>query len=246
MKKCIWIAAVALFGAAACGEGEPKTFTGFITDTTMNSVTVQDLSSERTYTFSTDEADRSEAHGMLLGAPVVVEYKGKPDEGARALKVATDPTYADAVGRWMLREKEESESPMGVEIRVEGEAVSINSATLLYSGWELLDEAGKILLRGRSVGNGESFDFSQTGVIARDADGQLRMTIEGTEVVFTKVAGPEMPATEAEAAVSEQAGTEQTETEQTEAGDTAEAGQSEAGQTAPTASAEADSTSKAK
>lgn len=241
MKKCIWIAAVALFGAAACGEGEPKTFTGFITDATTNSVTVQDLSSELTYTFSTDEADRSEAHGMLLGAPVVVEYKGQPDEGARALKVATDPTYADAVGRWMLCNEEHPESSMGVEIRVEGEAVSINSATLLYSGWELLDEAGKILLRGRSVGNGESFDFSQTGVIARDADGQQRMTIEGTEVVFTKVAGPEMPAAEAEAAVSEQAGAGQT-----EAGDTAETGQSEAGQTAPAASAEADSTSEAK
>lgn len=224
MKKSMWIAAVALLGAAACGEGEPKTFTGFITDATMNSVTVQDLSSEQTYTFSTDEADRSEARGMLLGAPVVVEYKGQPDKGARALKVATNPTYADAVGRWMLRNKEHPEFSMGVEIRVEGEAVSINSATLLYAGWELLDESGKILLRGRSVGNGESFDFSQTGIISRDAEGRLQMTIEGTEVVFTKVAGPEMPAEKTQEAEPEQTG---------------------AGQ-AGTANAEADSTSGAK
>lgn len=233
----MWIAAVALFGAAACGEGEPKTFTGFITDATMNSVTVQDLSSEQTYTFSTDEADRSEARGMLLGAPVVVEYKGKPDEGARALKVATNPTYADAVGRWMLFNEEHPEFSMGVEIRVEGEAVSINSATLLYSGWELLDESGKILLRGRSVGNGESFDFSQTGVISRDAEGRLQMTIEGTEVVFTKVAGPEMPAAETGTA---EAGAEQTEAEQ------GQTGSAEAGQAVPDGSSRSDSASVAK
>ena len=45
------------------------------------------------------------------------------------------------------------------------------------------------------------------------------MTIEGTEVVFTKVAGPEMPAAEAEAA-----GDGQVETEQNPAGDTAASG----------------------
>lgn len=219
MKKSMWIAAVALLGAAACGEREPGTFTGHITDASMNQVTVQDLSSEQTYTFSLADADRSEAYGLLVGAPVAVEYRGRLEDGADALKVSTNPTYAEAVGRWMLHNEERPEFTMGVEIRVEGEAVSINSATLLYSGWELLDEADKILLRGRSVGNGASFDFSQTGVIARDAEGRLQMTIEGTEVVFTKVAGPEMPAAEAEAA-----GDGQVETEQNPAGDTAASG----------------------
>ncbi|OUQ53423.1 hypothetical protein B5E60_07220 [Alistipes sp. An116] len=219
MKKSMWIAAVALLGAAACGERVPGTFTGHITDASMNQVTVQDLSSEQTYTFSLADADRSEAYGLLVGAPVAVEYRGRLEDGADALKVSTNPTYAEAVGRWMLYNEEHPEFTMGVEIRVEGEAVSINSATLLYSGWELLDEADKILLRGRSVGNGASFDFSQTGVIARDAEGRLQMTIEGTEVVFTKVAGPEMPAAEAEAA-----GDGQVETEQNPAGDTAASG----------------------
>ncbi|WP_241147624.1 lipocalin family protein [Alistipes sp. An54] len=223
MKKSMWIAAVALLGAAACGERKPGTFTGHITDASMNQVTVQDLSSEQTYTFSLADADRSEAYGLLVGAPVAVEYRGRLEDGADALKVSTNPTYAEAVGRWMLYNEEHPEFTMGVEIRVEGEAVSINSATLLYSGWELLDEADKILLRGRSVGNGASFDFSQTGVIARDAEGRLQMTIEGTEVVFTKVAGPEMPAAEAEAA-----GDGQVETEQNPAGDTAASGSDQA------------------
>lgn len=183
----LWIVTLAALGLAACGEREPKTFTGFITDATMNTVTVQDQTSESTYTFSTAEADRSEAHGLLMGAPVVVEYKGRLEEGAQALKVATNPTYAEAVGRWMLYDPENPEFSMGIEIRVEGEAASINSATLVYTGWELLDEAGKILLKGQSIGNGGSFDFSQTGIISKDAAGNYSLTIEGTEIVYDKV-----------------------------------------------------------
>ena len=195
----LWIVTLAALGLAACGEREPKTFTGFITDATMNTVTVQDQSSESTYTFSTAEADRSEALGLLVGAPVVVEYKGRLEEGAQALKVATNPTYAEAVGRWMLYDPENPEFSMGIEIRVEGEAASINSATLVYTGWELLDEAGKILLKGQSIGNGGSFDFSQTGIISKDAAGNYSLTIEGTEIVYTKVSE------EAETAATEDA-----------------------------------------
>lgn len=195
----LWIVTLAALGLAACGEREAKTFTGFITDATMNTVTVQDQTSESTYTFSTAEADRSEAHGLLVGAPVVVEYKGRLEEGAQALKVATNPTYAEAVGRWMLYDPENPEFSMGIEIRVEGEAASINSATLVYTGWELLDEAGKILLKGQSIGNGGSFDFSQTGIISKDAAGNYSLTIEGTEIVYTKVSE------EAETAATEDA-----------------------------------------
>lgn len=195
----LWIVTLAAFGLAACGEREPRTFTGFITDATMNTVTVQDQSSESTYTFSTAEADRSEAHGLLTGAPVVVEYKGRLEEGAQALKVATNPTYAEAVGRWMLYDPENPEFSMGIEIRVEGEAASINSATLVYTGWELLDEAGKILLKGQSIGNGGSFDFSQTGIISKDAAGNYSLTIEGTKIVYDKVSE------EAETATTEDA-----------------------------------------
>ena len=195
----LWIVTLAALGLAACGEREAKTFTGFITDATMNTVTVQDQTSESTYTFSTAEADRSEAHGLLMGAPVVVEYKGRLEEGAQALKVATNPTYAEAVGRWMLYDPENPEFSMGIEIRVEGEAASINSATLVYTGWELLDEAGKILLKGQSIGNGGSFDFSQTGIISKDAARNYSLTIEGTEIVYTKVSE------EAETAATEDA-----------------------------------------
>ena len=186
-SRKLLLAVLTVIGLTACGERDPKTFTGFITDATMNTVTVQDQSSESTYTFSTAEADRSEALGLLVGAPVVVEYRGRLEEGAQALKVATNPTYAEAVGRWMFYDPENPEFSMGIDIRIEGEAESINSATLVYTGWELLDEAGKILLKGRSIGNGQEFDFSQTGIISKDAAGNYSLTIEGTKIVYTKV-----------------------------------------------------------
>lgn len=180
------LAATALCALTACGDNTPKTFTGYIADATMNTVTVRDQSSEQTVTFSTMNADKSEADGLLIGAPVVVDYKGELKEGANATKVATDPTYAEAVGRWTMPDPIDSEAVMGIEIEVEGVARSINMATLVYTGWELQKEAGKILLTGQSLGNGQTIDFTQTGIIAKDADGKYTLTIEGTDTVYTK------------------------------------------------------------
>ena len=178
--------AVALCGLAACADNTPKTFEGIIADASMNTVFFNDTATTEIYTFSTMDADKSEAEGLLLGAPVVVDYTGKLEDGAAATKIATDPTYAEAVGRWTMPDPINPEGVMGVEILVEGAARSINMATLVYSSWELQGEADKILLKGESVGNGQTIDFTETGVIAKDAEGKYTLTIEGTGTVYTK------------------------------------------------------------
>ena len=94
------IAALAFAGLTACADNTPKTFSGFITDASMNTVTVRALTDESTCTFATTAADKSDANGLLLGAPVTVDYTGKLKDGAAATKIATDPTYAEAVGKW--------------------------------------------------------------------------------------------------------------------------------------------------
>lgn len=170
----------------ACCEKASKTFTGYISDASMNTVTVTAPSSEQTYTFSTLDADRSEANGLLLGAPIVVDYKGALENGAAATKVATDPTYAEAVGRWTTPDPLDPAKVMGIEIEVEGLAQSIDMATLVYRSWQLQGEAGKILLQGESIGNGQTIPFTQTGVIAKDAAGKLTLAIEGAEMVFSR------------------------------------------------------------
>lgn len=180
----ILFALLALCGMAACADNALKTFTGTITDATMNTVTV--TNADGTYTFSTMNADKSEANGLLLGAPVVVDYNGKLEEGAAAAKVATDPTYAEAVGKWTMPDPINPEGVMGVEIMVEGDAQSINMATLRYSHWSLQGEAGKIVLQGVSEGSGAPTEFTETGVISKNAEGFYTMTIEGTGTVYTK------------------------------------------------------------
>ena len=178
--------AAALCGLAACADNTPKFFEGFIADASMNTVTVKAPTADVTYTFSTTDADKSEANGLLLGAPVVVDYKGKLEDGAAAAKVATDPTYAEAVGKWTMPDPINPEGVMGIDILIEGQAQSINMATLRYTSWELQGEAGKILLKGQSVGNGQTIDFTETGIIAKDADGVYTLTIEGNKTVYTK------------------------------------------------------------
>lgn len=185
MKRMkIMAAALALCALAACGDNTPRTFTGTITDATMNTVTVENA--EGTYTFSTLDADKSEANGLLLGAPVTVNYSGKLETGAAATKVATNPTYAEAVGKWTMPDPIDPAAVMGIEIMVEGEAQSINMATLVYKSWELQGEAGKLLLKGQSIGNGQTIDFTQAAAIAREADGTYTLTVEGSAAVYTK------------------------------------------------------------
>lgn len=177
---------LAAAGLTACCDKTPKQFDGTIADATMNTVTVKAKNGDTTHTFTTQEADMSEANGLLLGAPVVVEYKGCLKEATPALKVATNPTYAEAVGTWTMPDPLDPEKVMGVEIMVEGEAQSINMATLRYNAWELQGEPGKIVLKGVSEGSGAPTDFTQTGVIEKNADGIYTLSIEGTDIVYTQ------------------------------------------------------------
>ena len=75
---------------------------------------------------------------------------------------------------------------MGIDLGVEGEAASIGMATLVYTVWELQGEADRILLKGQSIGNGQTIDFTETGILSKDADGRRYLTIEGTGQVYTK------------------------------------------------------------
>ncbi|WP_418992601.1 lipocalin family protein [Alistipes sp.] len=182
----ITLAALAVMGLAASCSNEPKTFTGTIADASMNTVTVKESVGDRTVTFSTMNADKAAAYGLLLGAPITVDYKGRLKEGIAATRVATDPTYSAAVGRWTMADPNDPEAVMGIEIEVEGQAQSINMATLLYNAWKLTGEPNRIELFGQSLGNGQTIDFTQTGLISKGADDSYSLTIEGTDAVYTK------------------------------------------------------------
>lgn len=178
--------AIAAFVLVSCGASEPKQYVGTIVDATMNNVIVKELTGDQTVVFSTENADMSAANGMLIGNLITVDYTGDLTEGTPATKVVTDATYAKAVGEWTMPDPINADSVMGFKLMVEGEAESINMATLRYSGWELQGEENKIILKGVSEGSGAPIDFTETAVLSTNAEGQELLTIEGTEVVLTK------------------------------------------------------------
>ena len=174
MKRVLAIARAAT-RFAACDD-EPKQLVGTISDATMNGITVCGPDGGE-HLFPIEGADLSEANGLLAGSPVTVEYTGTPERVKRVLKVSTDATYAAAVGDWTRPDPIDENGVMGIRLQTGGAAESIRMATLVYTSWELLEEAGKIRLKGRSIGNGQTVDFEETAEIS-ERDGRLTLTTD--------------------------------------------------------------------
>ena len=179
MKKILFLALAAVLTSTACKDNTPNRFDGVIVDASMNTVTVKALTGDDTHTFSLDEADKTDANGLLIGNLISVSYLGKMSEITPATQVATDATYAKAIGKWTMPD------PMGVELQIEGKAGSINMATLPIESWELQGEADKVILKGRSIGNGQTSDYTQTATIV-EKDGKTFLSLDGTETMLEK------------------------------------------------------------
>ncbi len=164
--------AVAALCFVACADKTVHTVEGKIVDASMNNIVV--ASADSTYSFSIENADQSEANGLLLGAPVTVTYIGKmATEGSTpATKVAADATYCRLIGGWVEPNPIDANQVQGFALQVEGVAKSINMATLLYQSWTLCED-GKLALTGESVGNGGSFPFRELYTIVTLDDNNL-------------------------------------------------------------------------
>ena len=69
------------------------------------------------------------------------------------------------VGNWIEVMPDNPQIIQGVTLNADGTASSIGMATLLYESWALDDE--RLILNGKSVGNGQTIDFSDTLNIVR-------------------------------------------------------------------------------
>lgn len=58
-------------------------------------------------------------------------------------------------------------------------------ATLPIESWELQGEADKVILKGRSIGNGQTSDYTQTATIV-EKDGKTFLSLDGTETMLEK------------------------------------------------------------
>lgn len=172
MKNVIYalsLAAIALTMVACNNPNKENTITGVIIDATMINVVI--VNGCDTMTFSTMDADKSEVNGILIGDTATVTYNGdikKNNNFANATKLVVNPIQDPLVGSW-VKPIEGIGGFEGIEIVRNGVATSINSATLLYETWRR--DGNLVILTGKSIGNGQTIDFSDSLVIQKlDAD----------------------------------------------------------------------------
>lgn len=63
-------------------------------------------------------------------------------------------------GNWMEVMPANPQIIQGITLRADGSAASIGMMTLQYERWEI--EADQLILFGKSIGNGQTIDFSDT------------------------------------------------------------------------------------
>lgn len=176
------VLAAALIGAAACAPESPKELSGTIVGATAATVTIAPQEGGQIL-FSTEGADMEKAFGLLAGNSATVTYRGKlKAEGTPALRVASDRTYVTALGRWVEPNPIAPEQEQGIELRLGGEARSINMHTLRYRSWEVTG-TDEVLLRGTSEGSGGEFEFEQS---ARIVSREGRMFLQIDSILLQK------------------------------------------------------------
>ena len=165
------IAALAFAGLTACADNTPKTFSGFITDASMNTVTVRALTDESTCTFATTDADKSDANGLLLGAEC--RYAQIDMFGSRqSISVATYPGRRFTTSIVHLDRRAESTSDLG---KAAGAEIAVNGS---YFNVKTFEPVTFVLLDRKIVGRTTPEEaFRTNGVIAfKDRKGR-RMEI---------------------------------------------------------------------
>lgn len=73
---------------------------------------------------------------------------------------ATQKDMKDFAGNWIEVMPANTQYVQGVTLNTDGTASSIGMATLKYESWSLSDD--RLILNGKSIGNGQTLDFSDT------------------------------------------------------------------------------------
>lgn len=168
---------------STCTETKTDTIFGLVGDgTSMNTLEVYSIPANDTVWFVIDDSTDVKDANLLIGNLVEVVYNDTK-ENKVATKIVGDATYADAIGDWTMADPIAKDKVMGVSLQVNGVASSINMATLVYKSWELSGEKDMIILKGESIGTGETFNFTDTAKISKD---DKTLTLLGVNVVYTK------------------------------------------------------------
>lgn len=134
--------------------------------------------------FYIDDSTNVSNANLLIGNPTEVIFR-KTKQGNEAIKIVGNSTYANAIGQWTMPDPIAPDKVMGIDIEINGIAHSIRMATLVYKSWELSGEKNQIILHGESIGNGVSFNFTDTATIATVGNEQI-LTLQGNNIQYKK------------------------------------------------------------
>ena len=103
-----------------------------------------------------------------------------------AASCSMQPTPASLSGSWTQPVPGQPGHVQGMQLLPDGRAVSINMHTLLYQGWQL--DGSRLILTGKSMGNGNSSLFTATSTIDSLSRNTLILNTDGTREVYTRMA----------------------------------------------------------
>lgn len=95
--------------------------------------------------------------------------------------VGCKPKAIDLTGTWLQPVPGQTGGWMqGMELRADGSACSVNMYTLLLDTWQR--EGDKLIITGKSVGNGLSIAFTDTLTIDKRSTGDSLFLRQGTNI----------------------------------------------------------------
>lgn len=93
-------------------------------------------------------------------------------------------TQTDIVGEWTQPVPGMEDMTQGFVLQQGGKASSVNMATLQYERWE--KQGDILILSGKSIGNGQTIDFSDTMRIDLLTDTELTLTRGNLTLEYTR------------------------------------------------------------
>lgn len=90
----------------------------------------------------------------------------------------------DIEGRWVQPVPGQPDAWQGIALEPDGKASSINMATLAYDTWTI--EGNRLILGGKSIGNGQTIDFSDTLVVVRLSADTMVLRMGAMDLEYTR------------------------------------------------------------
>jgi hypothetical protein len=104
--------------------------------------------------------------------------------GISALALSACGKNDNLAGKWIQPVPGMPQMTQGFTLKEDGSASSVNMATLKYESWK--EENGKLILSGKSIGNHQTLDFTDTFAIEKLTEDSLIIKKGSLEMTYTR------------------------------------------------------------